>query len=77
MKPDPDEPQHLFDAANDLAKSNKGRSAMRHLLSWLDHDGLSLDFDNKERALTLLIGAFGSYPGTARDAMREALAKGT
>ncbi len=66
-------PQDLIDAANHLALSDKGRNAMRHVLVWLDEDGLSLDFTNKEAVLTLLNGAWGKYAGTARDAMRDAL----
>lgn len=65
--------QDLTDCANHLAKSQKGRNAMKRLLAWLDDDGLSLDMVNKEAVLTLLNGAFGEYPGTARDVMRDAL----
>lgn len=65
--------QDLFEAATHLSKTTRGRNALRALLAWLDDDGLGLDFTNKEAVLTLLAGAFGSYPGTARDAMREAL----
>jgi len=66
-------PRDLINAANQLGRTTKGRNALDHLLTWLDDDGLSLDGMNKEAALTLLNGAFGSYPGTARDAMRDAL----
>lgn len=66
-------PQDLIDAAHHLSLTEKGRSALRHVLDWLDADGLSLDGVNKESIMTLLTGAFGEYPGTARDAMREAL----
>ena len=65
--------QDLIDCANHLAKSAKGRSALIHILAWLDDTGLALDEVNKEAAMTLLMGAFGRYPGTARDAMRDAL----
>ncbi len=65
--------QDLFEAARCLNKSSRGRNAMKRLLAWLDDDGLALDIVNKEAVLTLLTGAFGEYPGTARDAMRDAL----
>lgn len=67
--------QDLIDCAKHLAKTEKGRSAITHILAWLDSDGLSLDQVNKEAALTLLMGAFDRYPGTARDVMRDALAQ--
>ena len=63
----------LTGAAEQLSQSEKGRNALRRLLDWLDDDGLSLDGANKGAVLTLLNAAFGSYPGSARDAMREAL----
>ncbi len=66
-------PQDLVDAANRMARSTKGRNALNRLLDWLDDDGLSLDGENKAAVMTLLLGAFGSYPGTARDAMRDAV----
>lgn len=56
-----------------LAKSHVGRNAMRHMLQWLDEDGLLLDFDNRQALLTLLSMAWGKYAGSARDAMRDAL----
>lgn len=65
--------QDLFNAARNLARTERGRNAMTRLLAWLDDDGLGLDIVNKESVLTLLNGAFNQYPGTARDAMREAL----
>jgi hypothetical protein len=64
------EPQTLFDAAHYLAQSNRGRNAMKHLLAWLDDDGLALDGRGKNSALILLCGAFAEFPGTARDVMR-------
>jgi hypothetical protein len=53
-----------------------GRHALQVLLAWLDDEnfsGLSLDQDNKQSVLALLEGAFGPYPGSARDYMRDAL----
>lgn len=60
-------------AVAQLNKTDRGRSAMRHMLGWLDDDGLGLDEKNKSAALTLLLGAWGTFPGSARDAMRDAL----
>lgn len=44
---------------------------MRHLLAWLDDDGLSLDRQNQDAVINILEGAWGPYAGTARDYMRE------
>lgn len=67
--------QQMIEAANRLAKTTRGRNAMRRLLEWLDDDGLGLDGDGKRDTLTLLAGAFGRYPGTARDAMRDVMSR--
>lgn len=58
-----------------LSRSPTGRNAMRHLLTWLDDDGLSLDHagQNAIRAIELI--ARGRLAGTARDMMRAALAR--
>lgn len=66
-------PEELFAAAQQLAKSQRGRDALRRMLDWLDATGLGLDADNKAACLTLLDAAWGKYPMSARDAMREAL----
>lgn len=63
----------MRECVDQLAKSHVGRNAMRHVLSWLDEDGLLMDFDNREAITTLLAMAWGSYAGSARDAMRDAL----
>jgi hypothetical protein len=63
----------LGEAARQLAKSEKGRQALRAVLDWLDADGCSLDAVNQEAVFVLLAGAWGGFAGTARDAMREAL----
>jgi hypothetical protein len=65
--------QDLIDAADRLVKTTRGRNAMDRLLTWLDDDGLGLDAASKTDVLTLVAGAFDRYPGTARDAMRDAL----
>ncbi len=63
----------MYDCADHLSKSDKGREALRAILAWLDAGGCSLDIDNQNAVLTLLSGAFGRFPGSSRDAMREAL----
>jgi hypothetical protein len=55
-----------------LSKSAKGRNAMRHVLAWMDDDGLALDIHNQE-AIWALIALCWRYPGSTRDAMREAV----
>lgn len=61
----------LQSAAQALARTDRGRNAMLHLLAWLDDDGLGLDSQGQEAVITLLAGAWGRYAGTARDVMRE------
>lgn len=63
----------LRTAAQHLAKSDRGRDALRHVLEWLEASGLSLDERNQRAILTLLESAWGGWAGTARDAMHEAL----
>jgi len=60
-------------AAQQLVKSDKGRDAMRRVLDWLENSGLGLDVHNQVAILTLLAGAWGSYAGTTREIMHEAL----
>ncbi|MBA4019177.1 MAG: hypothetical protein C0483_18580 [Pirellula sp.] len=55
-----------------LSASERGKSAMRQVLAWLDNDGLSLDDSNKDAIVALLISAW-EHPGTVRDKMREAI----
>lgn len=69
---------HVLDQA-DLAKyvarlsnSQKGRNAMRHVLEWMDDDGCALDYANQD-AIGALIALCWRYPGSTRDAMREAI----
>lgn len=63
----------MIEAAQQLAKSDKGRNALTALLDWLNADGLGLDAFNKRAVFTLLNGAFGPFPGGAREAMEDAL----
>lgn len=55
-----------------LSKSDKGLSAMHHVLGWMDDEGLSLDGRNKV-AILGLIELCWKHPGSTRDAMRDAL----
>lgn len=59
----------MHEAAQQLAKSEKGRDALHHLTQWMDESGLSLDQTNQIAVFILLCGLFGSFPGTARDEM--------
>jgi hypothetical protein len=65
----------MTEAAQHLAKTQRGRNAMKVLLKWLDDDGLGLSDDNQIAVLQLLEGAWGPFAGSARDAMRGALKK--
>jgi hypothetical protein len=56
-----------------LSRSERGRSAIRHVLTWLDDDGLGLDEPNQD-AILILIGVAWRWPTSARDAMRETIA---
>lgn len=67
-------PQELEAAAQQLARSERGRNALRGVLDLLEQRGaLGLDPDNRYAVLTLLEGAWGGYASTARDAIRDAL----
>lgn len=57
-----------------LSKSQKGLSAMRRILACLDDGGLSLDHQNKDAILALIVPSW-RFPGSTRDAMREAVEK--
>ncbi len=54
-------------AVSRLSRTKKGSSALRHILAWLDDDGLALDQGNKAAVLTVLQGAWGAWPGTVRE----------
>jgi hypothetical protein len=64
---------HINEAVNQLAKSDKGRNAMQHIYNWLTESGLSLDRQNQACALLLLEAAWGRFPGTVRDAIRDVI----
>lgn len=59
-------------AIKQLSKTERGRNAMRHILNWLDDDGLGLDVDNRS-CCTMLLGICWRMPGSGRDAIREAI----
>jgi len=69
-------PEQLCEAARHLAKSEKGRDALRRVVDWLEASGLSLDYVNQDAILTLLDAAWNGYAGTVREAMHEALGDG-
>jgi len=60
-------------AVSMLARSARGRDAMRDTLAMLDNGGIGLDQSGQIALVTLLTAAFTSHPGFARDAMREAV----
>lgn len=60
----------LANQIRQLRQTQRGRSAMRHILAWLDDDGLGLDDKNQAAIISLIALAF-RYPGSTRDAMRE------
>lgn len=61
-------------AARQLARSGRGRMAMRGLLKWMEASGgIGLDESNQEAVLTLLAAVWGPFSGSARDVMRDAL----
>ena len=61
------------DAIHQLARSERGRHALRVLLDWLDDGGIALDQRNQQAVMTLLYDAW-RRPGSTRDLMRDALA---
>lgn len=63
----------LEQAASQLGRSEAGRASLRYLLDWLDDTDINLDGKNQEAVFTLLEGYWGSFPGTARDVMRDNL----
>lgn len=56
-----------------LGRSDRGRKAMRDTLAMLDGGGISLDQPGQVALIALLTAAFTTAPGSARDAMRDAL----
>lgn len=61
-------------AVEQLCQSARGRSAIQHVLAWLDDDGLALDGTN-QKAITFLISRAFELPMSTRDAMRAATQK--
>jgi hypothetical protein len=66
--------QNLEEAVARLRQTTRGRNTMRRLLEWLDDDGLGLDAENQFATMTIIKGAWGSWCGTTRDLMRQAIA---
>lgn len=67
----PIDERDLQDAIEQLCRSEKGRDALALLYPFVDAS-LSLDGSNKRACQVLLMGAWGSFPGTALDLLREA-----
>lgn len=65
--------QDIRTAVACLSRSERGRAAMSDVLTMLDRGGLSLDQSGQAAVLKLLVASWSSNPGTARDAMRDAL----
>lgn len=65
--------QAVGQAARHLAKSDKGRKALRAVIDWLEDSGLSLDGQNQNAILELQRMAWEGWAGTVRDAMHAAL----
>lgn len=66
--------QDLTEAAQQLARSHRGRDALRRLREWMEEgEVLGLDQDNQDAVLTLLCGAWDGLPGSAREVIRDAL----
>ena len=65
--------QAVGHAARHLAKSEKGRDALRRVLDWLEASGLSLDGQNQNAILELQRIAWEGWAGTVRDAMHKAI----
>lgn len=63
----------LAAAARRLASSERGSQALHDLDQLLSNGGCSLDADNQQAIFTLLQGVWGSYTGTALDAIRDQL----
>jgi hypothetical protein len=60
-------------ACRHLAKSDKGRKALRAIVDWLEDSGLSLDGQNQNAILELQRMAWEGWAGTVREAMHAAL----
>lgn len=72
-RPVPTDSHRILEAAQQLARSEKGRNALTVLQAWFDADGCALDASNQACVRTLLDGAWGSLPGTTREFIHEAL----
>lgn len=57
----------IRNATETLSRSQRGRAALTTLRTWFATEGLGLDAHNQDAVLTLLLGAWGRYPGTVRE----------
>lgn len=60
-------------AAQRLARSERGRNALRDVIALLNNGGIGLDSENQQAVMTLLYAAFTDWPGYSRDAMRNVI----
>lgn len=63
----------LFDAAEQLAKSERGREALSALLKFADEQAVGLDALNQAAVIALLQWVWSARTGAALKTMREAL----
>lgn len=64
----------MYQAAEHLARTEKGRGALEGLAAFFEH-GYSLDSTNQEACLKLIQGFFGSWTGSAVDAVRSSISE--
>ena len=62
----------LYAAAQHLSKTERGRHTLKGLRLMMDHS-YSLDAGNIKSVVTLLSGFYGSFTGTASDAINDQL----
>lgn len=64
-------------AVDQLARSGRGENVLRGLLVLLDdHGAISLDQEGQRAVMVILSAAWGKYPGSARDLIREKIGVG-
>ena len=61
----------IDDAVDQLRISERGRIAMRDLLTFFNNGGLGLDINNQDAVVALITAAFNGKPGTVRDKLTE------
>lgn len=66
-------PESMHAAAQHLSRTERGRQALKGLKDFFER-GSSLDTDNIHACLTLMHGFFGSWTGSAREAVDKQMA---